>query len=75
MWFLAWSQIVDAYSNLGLTMALYACPFTFTKLIFKFLRRKPNDWFDFLEKELICWFHLRLFWILASQTIEKRKAH
>ena len=53
MWFLAWgSQLVDAYSNLGLTMALYACSFTFTKLIFKFLRRKPNDCFEFLEKRV-----------------------
>ena len=39
MWFLAWgSQIVDAHSNLGLTMALYACSFTFTELIFNLLR-------------------------------------
>ena len=31
------------------------------------MTRKPNDWFDFLEIELMYWSHLRLFWIVIPK--------
>jgi len=68
--FVCGSQKVDEYSNLGLTMALYACSFTLEEFIFKFLRRNPSDWLALLVIEFMCLSHFRSFCNMTPRYFE-----
>ena len=71
IWVLVWgSQTAEAYSNCGLTSALLAWDFSSEDLIFKFLFKKPKDWFALLVIEFMCLFQFRLLWSVMTKHLE-----